>query len=59
VTAPSFDKVMRILKAYHADLQDFLRATASALVTTRETMFCLISIRLLNSSLNELYSDSL
>jgi SOS-response transcriptional repressor LexA len=27
VTAPSFDKVMRILKAYHADLQDFLRAT--------------------------------
>jgi len=27
VTAPSFDKVMRILQAYHAYLQDFLRAT--------------------------------
>lgn len=27
VTAPSFDKVMRILKAYHADLPDFLHAT--------------------------------
>ncbi len=27
VTTPSFDKVMRLVKAYHADLQDFLRAT--------------------------------
>ncbi len=27
VTAPSFDKVMRILKAYHSDVQKFLRET--------------------------------
>lgn len=27
VTAPSFDKVMRILKAYRSDVQDFLRET--------------------------------
>ena len=27
VTTPSFDKVMGLVKAYHADLQDFLRST--------------------------------
>jgi len=34
VTTPSFDKVMRLVKAYHADLQDFLRATGYLPKTT-------------------------